>query len=160
MFQDIIYSKYRHRSTRCWTEPNSLGLIVQNFIMFYDSVTISLFPRSLVLLLPLQQPVVHGLPYRGNLTSHQLPHDGIANCYQLPNSSLSASWVASSQWITSLHLPMKAVLSARFVVEVEVNLRPTISRPVRLGIGPPYGTLNQILSCSSFFCWQLLDYSS
>jgi hypothetical protein len=45
-------------------------------------------------------------------------------------------------------------------VEVEVNLRPTASRPVRLGIGPPSGTLDQILSCSSFFCWQLLDYSS
>jgi hypothetical protein len=37
-------------------------------------------------------------------------------------------------------------------VEVEVNLRPTVSRPVRLGIGPPYGTLDQIFSCSSFFC--------
>jgi hypothetical protein len=37
-------------------------------------------------------------------------------------------------------------------VEVEVNLRPTVSRPVRLGIGPPFGTLDQILSCSSFFC--------
>jgi hypothetical protein len=37
-------------------------------------------------------------------------------------------------------------------VEVEVNLRPTVSRPVRLGFGPPYGTLDQILSCSSFFC--------
>jgi hypothetical protein len=36
-------------------------------------------------------------------------------------------------------------------VEVEVNLRPTVSRPVRLGIWPPYGTLDQILSCSSFF---------
>jgi hypothetical protein len=30
-------------------------------------------------------------------------------------------------------------------------LRPTVSRPVRLGIGPPFGTLDQILSCSSFF---------
>jgi hypothetical protein len=35
-------------------------------------------------------------------------------------------------------------------VEVEVNLRPTVSRPVRLGIGPPYGTIDQILSCSFF----------
>jgi hypothetical protein len=50
--------------------------------------------------------------------------------------------------------------SKDFEVEVEVNLRPTLSRPVRLGIGPPYGTLDQLLSCSSFFCWQLLDYSS
>jgi hypothetical protein len=41
-------------------------------------------------------------------------------------------------------------------VEVEVNLRPTVSRPVRLGIGPPFGTLDQILSCSSFFCWHLI----
>jgi hypothetical protein len=48
----------------------------------------------------------------------------------------------------------------RSFVEVEVNLRPTVSRPVRLGIGPPFETLDQILSCSSFFCWQLLDYSS
>jgi hypothetical protein len=38
-------------------------------------------------------------------------------------------------------------------------LRLTVSRPVRLGIGPPFGTLDQILSCSSFFVWQLL-YSS
>jgi hypothetical protein len=40
------------------------------------------------------------------------------------------------------------------VVELEFFLRPTVSRPVSLGIGPPFGTLDQILSCSSFF-WQL-----
>jgi hypothetical protein len=39
-------------------------------------------------------------------------------------------------------------------LELEVVLRPTVSRPVSLGIGPPFGTLDQILSCSSFF-WQL-----
>jgi hypothetical protein len=33
----------------------------------------------------------------------------------------------------------------------EFFLRPTVSRPVSLGIGPPFGTLDQILSCSSFF---------
>jgi hypothetical protein len=38
-------------------------------------------------------------------------------------------------------------------------LRPTVSRPVRLGIGPPFGTLDQILSCSPFFVWQLLYFS-
>jgi hypothetical protein len=43
--------------------------------------------------------------------------------------------------------------------ELEFFLQPTDSRPVRLGIGPPFGTLDQILSCSSFFCWQILDYS-
>jgi hypothetical protein len=35
--------------------------------------------------------------------------------------------------------------------ELEFFLRPTVSRPVRLGIGPPFGALDQILSCSSFF---------
>jgi hypothetical protein len=35
-------------------------------------------------------------------------------------------------------------------LELEFFLRPTVSRPVRLGIGPPFGTLDQILSCSSF----------
>jgi hypothetical protein len=30
-------------------------------------------------------------------------------------------------------------------------LAATASRPVRLGIGSPFGTLDQILSCSSFF---------
>jgi hypothetical protein len=41
-------------------------------------------------------------------------------------------------------------------LELEFFLRPTVSRPVHLGIGPPFGTLDQILSCSSFFVWQLL----
>jgi hypothetical protein len=39
-------------------------------------------------------------------------------------------------------------------LELEFFLRPTVSRPVRLGIGPPFGILDQILSCSSFV-WQL-----
>jgi hypothetical protein len=43
--------------------------------------------------------------------------------------------------------------------EFEFILRPTVSRPFRLGIGPLFGTLDRILSCSSFFVWQLL-YSS
>jgi hypothetical protein len=34
--------------------------------------------------------------------------------------------------------------------ELELFLRPTVSQPVCLGIGPPFGTLDQILSCSSF----------
>jgi hypothetical protein len=42
------------------------------------------------------------------------------------------------------------------LLELEFLLRPTVSRPVRLGIGPPFGTLDQILSCSSYFVWQLL----
>jgi hypothetical protein len=36
-------------------------------------------------------------------------------------------------------------------LELEFFLRPTVSWPVRLGIGPPFGTLDQILSCSSYF---------
>jgi hypothetical protein len=37
-------------------------------------------------------------------------------------------------------------------LELEFVVRPTVSRPVSLGIGPPFGTLDQILSCSSFVC--------
>jgi hypothetical protein len=36
-------------------------------------------------------------------------------------------------------------------LELEFFLRPTVSRPVSLGIGPPFGTLDKILSWSSFF---------
>jgi hypothetical protein len=36
-------------------------------------------------------------------------------------------------------------------MELELFLQPTVSRPVRLGIGPPFGTPDQILSCYSFF---------
>jgi hypothetical protein len=42
---------------------------------------------------------------------------------------------------------------------LELFLRPTVSQPVSLGIGPLFGTLDQILSCLSFFVWQL-RYSS
>jgi hypothetical protein len=40
-------------------------------------------------------------------------------------------------------------------MELELFFRPTVSRPVSLGIGPPVGILDQILSCSSSFLWQL-----
>jgi hypothetical protein len=42
--------------------------------------------------------------------------------------------------------------------ELQFFLRPTVSRPVRLGIGPPFGTLDQILACSSFSVGQLLFF--
>jgi hypothetical protein len=35
--------------------------------------------------------------------------------------------------------------------EVDVNLRPTVSRPVRLGVEPLFGTDNQILISITFF---------
>jgi hypothetical protein len=35
-------------------------------------------------------------------------------------------------------------------LELEFFLRPTVIRPVSLSIGPPFGTLDQILACSSF----------
>jgi hypothetical protein len=35
-------------------------------------------------------------------------------------------------------------------LELEFFLRLTVSQPVRLGIGPPFGTLDQMLSSSSF----------
>jgi hypothetical protein len=42
------------------------------------------------------------------------------------------------------------IQQAELELELEFFLRPTVSRPVRLGIGPPFGTLDQILSCSCF----------
>jgi hypothetical protein len=42
---------------------------------------------------------------------------------------------------------------------VEFILRPTVSLPVRLGIGLPFGTHDQILSLS-FLLWQLICCSS
>jgi hypothetical protein len=44
-------------------------------------------------------------------------------------------------WPTRKHKPQ---------LELEFFLRLTVSQPVRLGIGPPFATLDQILSCSSF----------
>jgi hypothetical protein len=38
--------------------------------------------------------------------------------------------------------------SPNLELELELFLRPTVSRPVRLGIGPPFGTLDQMLSCT------------
>jgi hypothetical protein len=51
--------------------------------------------------------------------------------------------------------PCVIVSTDIILMELELFLRPTVSRPVRLGIGPPFGTLDQIISCSSFFVWQL-----
>jgi hypothetical protein len=90
----------------------------------------------------------------------------------LPRVSQLNSWDSSYEIsIRSLtegkhsysHSPVSNVVVTTlnmFLVEVEVEVNLTDSRPVRLGIGPPFGTLDQILSCSSFFCSQLLDYSS
>jgi hypothetical protein len=44
-------------------------------------------------------------------------------------------------------------------LELEFFLRSTVSRPIRLGIGPPFGTLDQILSCSFSFVWQLRRFA-
>jgi hypothetical protein len=44
------------------------------------------------------------------------------------------------------------ILDIEFEFEFEFFLRPTVSRPVSLGIGPPFGTLDQMLACSSSFC--------
>jgi hypothetical protein len=62
------------------------------------------------------------------------------------------SFVAGRYLPDPLPSKCKGVMRTDIEVEVEVNLRPTVSLPVRLGIGPPFGTLDQILSCSSFFC--------
>jgi hypothetical protein len=44
-------------------------------------------------------------------------------------------------------------------MELEFFLRPTVSRPVRLGIGPPFGTLDQIFSLL-FFLRLTITFSS
>jgi hypothetical protein len=60
--------------------------------------------------------------------------------------STSAPFASCSAGILDVSLDTCVYLT----VELEFFLRPTVSRPVRLGIGPPFGTLDQILSCSSF----------
>jgi hypothetical protein len=42
------------------------------------------------------------------------------------------------------------------LLELELFLRPTVSRPVSLDIGPPFGTLDQMLDCSSSFCLTIM----
>jgi hypothetical protein len=71
--------------------------------------------------------------------------------------SISASWFAS---VPSRQSSIMECLTAirvvrtflgKFEFEFEFILRLADSRPVRSGIEPPFGTLDQILSCSSFF---------
>jgi hypothetical protein len=57
-------------------------------------------------------------------------------------------------WV-EIHPPVLSSSRILYLLELELFLRPTVSRPVSLGIGPPFGTLDQILSCSSSFIWQL-----
>jgi hypothetical protein len=53
---------------------------------------------------------------------------------------------------TTIKLPWRRnnYINPHLELELEFVLRPTVSRPVGLGIRPPFGTLDQILSCSSF----------
>jgi hypothetical protein len=65
-------------------------------------------------------------------------------------SALFGCYMRVSDWLAAgtSYWPLKG--------SSEFFLRPTDSRPVCLGIGPPFVTLDQILSCSSFFVSQLL----
>jgi hypothetical protein len=76
-------------------------------------------------------------PYLGNglLISRPWQHNITTTCYH----------------ITILEWQQQQLL----LLELEFSLLLTVSRPVSLGIGPPFGTLDQILSCSSSFVWQL-----
>jgi hypothetical protein len=49
------------------------------------------------------------------------------------------------EWIT---VPIGSTVGLE--LELELVLRPTVSRPVHLGIGPLFGAHDQILSFSSF----------
>jgi hypothetical protein len=54
---------------------------------------------------------------------------------------------------TNIHISVSVIfwLSVNLVPsEFEFFLRLTVSQPIHLGIGPLFGTLDQILSCSSF----------
>jgi hypothetical protein len=48
-----------------------------------------------------------------------------------------------------------------FLIEIEVNLRPTVSRPVRPGVGLPSGAHDQIfafsLTIAGFLMWSTLS---
>jgi hypothetical protein len=84
------------------------------------------------------------------------------------NQSASPSWCQAPIWdprpiflspsvllLDGCSLVFCSVLSSEskgsVILELELEfLRLTVSQPVRLGIGPPFGTLDQILSCSSF----------
>jgi hypothetical protein len=76
--------------------------------------------------------------------------------FALPLGSLTLpselNWNSNHQ-ITNY--PVIVINSYRTVLELEFFLRPTVSRKVSLGIGPPFGTLDQILSFSSPFIRQL-----
>jgi hypothetical protein len=75
------------------------------------------------------------------------------------SQSASLSWCQASIWdqIETIARPTVAscLLCCILAWSLEFFLWPTVSRPVRLGIGPSFGILDQILSCSSSFIWQL-----
>jgi hypothetical protein len=68
------------------------------------------------------------------------------------------SWCGASSlmrgWICNLLVHLLLGLARAVTLGLEF-LRPTVDQCC-LGIGPPFGTLDQILACSYFFVWQLL----
>jgi hypothetical protein len=85
----------------------------------------------------------------------------VSRCYECDNTivAIAGDTFAGSSYhtfdILSDLLTWNEMKSCKFFMllqlELEFILLPTDSLPVRLGIGPPFGTLDHILSCSSFF---------
>jgi hypothetical protein len=71
----------------------------------------------------------------------------VTGSQQLPLSNNQLFW-------TCVQYPLSGApelwSSGAVLLQLEFFLLPTVSRPVSLGIGPPFGTLDQILFCSSF----------
>jgi hypothetical protein len=82
--------------------------------------------------------------------------EGKQNLYPIPQNDICWSNETVWNWQAWHTFWNEGTDFLQTVLELEFLLQPTDSRPVRLGIGPPIGTLDYILSCSSFFVWQLL----
>jgi hypothetical protein len=81
------------------------------------------------------------------------------NVYLLISGETQRS-IAPMNWLKKMMFLGPVSSSVPFIThcktEFEFIVRPTVSRPVRLGIGLPFGANDQILSLSFFFLWQLL----
>jgi hypothetical protein len=97
----------------------------------------------------------------------KLHNDGLRNLYSLPNiirmiKSRRMRWTGHMAWIGQSHHCSRSVEQTPWenircsFNEVEVNLRPTVRRPVCLGVRHPSGTRNQFFFLLEISFRQLL----